>query len=113
MNLSEIKNAGAWKNEGYNEEYELFKGAELQTLTLEHIPVEYEHDKNLSTSFQMRHVVDSDGNRGFMCFVGKEMPYMDTYRQGTTQEVYDEVKNMGILMQQQGLRRAWLNLNRR
>lgn len=113
MNILETKNEGVWRNDGYEEEYEFLKGAEFSTLAVEYIPVRYTQDENLSTSFQMRHVVDSEGNRGFMCFVSKELLNIDTYRQGTTQDVYDEVKNIGNIMQQEDLRRTWLNLNRR
>jgi hypothetical protein len=82
-------------------------------MAIDHVPVKYKHDENFSTSFQIRHVVDSDGNRGFMCFVGDGMLHADTYRQGTTQEIYNEARNTGIILQQEELRRAWLNLNRR
>ncbi|OGF27447.1 hypothetical protein A2331_00595 [Candidatus Falkowbacteria bacterium RIFOXYB2_FULL_34_18] len=111
MNLSGIKNEGIWRNDGYEEEYEFLKDLGVQALAVEHITVAFKDDKSYSTSFEMRHVVDSEGNRGFMCFVSKRLLYMDTYRQGTTQEVYDEVKSMGETMQQEELRRSWLNLN--
>lgn len=112
MNLSEIKSKDIWKNDGYEEKYEFLKDLGFHALTVEYIPVKCEYDKNLSTSFQMRHVVDSDGNRGFMCFVSKELLHIDTYRQGTTKEIYDEVKNMGVVMQKEELRKTWVNLNR-
>ncbi len=113
MNLSEIANEGVWRNEGYEEEFEFLKGLAPYTLTVEYIPVKCVYDENLSTSFQMRHVVDTDGNRGFMCFVSKDFLCINTYRQGTTREVYEEVMNTGEAMQKEELRRAWLNLSRR
>ncbi|MFA5993430.1 MAG: hypothetical protein WC823_00555 [Parcubacteria group bacterium] len=113
MNLPEIANEGVWRNEGYEEAFEFLRDLGLHAVAVEYIPVTCAYDENLSTSFQMRHVVDSDGVRGFMCFVSKEFLRIDTYRQGTTQEVYDEVKTLGIAMQQEELRKAWLNLNRR
>jgi hypothetical protein len=113
MSLPEIANEGVWRNEGYKEVFEFLRGSGLYAWTVEQISVKCAYDENFSTSFQMRHVVDSDGNRGFMCFVSKELLRINTYRQGTTQEVYDEVKTLGIAMQQEELRKAWLNLNRR
>ena len=113
MDPSEIKDEDVWKNEGYQEEYEFLKDLEVRAVTVEHVPVFCAYDRNMSTSFQLRHVVDRDGNRGFMCYVSKRLLcIIDTYRQGTTQEVYDEVKQTGEALQQEELRRSYLDLNR-
>jgi len=111
VDLSEIKDEGVWRNEGYQEKYEFLKDLEVRAVTVEYIPVTYKHDKNLSTSFQMRHVVDPEGNRGFMCFVSKALLFINTYRQGTTREVYDKVKRTGESLQQEELRQTWINLH--
>lgn len=113
MSILETANEGFWRNDRYVEEFEFLRDSNLLALAVEYIPVKCEYDENLSTSFQMRHVVDTDGNRGFMCFVNKDFLRMDTYRQGTTREVYDEVKIMGEAFQKEELRRAWFSLNRR
>lgn len=113
MDLLETHKIEVWRNEGYKEEYKFLEGLGFNTLTLEHVPVYYEHDKNLSTSFQMRHVVDSKGNRGFMCYVERKYPYIDSFRQGTSKAIYNEVKRMGVIMQQEELRQTWLLLNRK
>ena len=112
MNFSEMKSEGVWRNDSYKEEYEFLECTGLYALAVDHITVKCAYDENLSTSFQMRHVVDSKGNRGFMCYVSKEMLRIDTHQQGTTQEVYDQVKDMGISMQKEELRRTHLTLNR-
>lgn len=107
------KEKDVWRDEGYEEEFEFLKNLEIRTVTLEYVSVKYEHDENYSTAFQMRHVIDPNGNRGFMCFVSKRLLHVDTFHQGMTQEIYDEVKRVGEIMQQEELRRSWLNLNRR
>lgn len=111
--ITKVKNEGVWRNEGWTEEIEPLKNSKFSAVTAESIPVFFQYDKNLSTSFQLRHVVDSNGNRGFMCFVDGRFSYEETYRQGTTQEVYDEVKKLGEAYQQEALRLAYINLERR
>jgi hypothetical protein len=113
MNLSETTNEGVWRNDGYEEEFAFLGDTGLLALTVEPITVKCEFDENFSTSFQMRHVVDSDGNRGFMSFVSRKFLPINTYHKGTTQEIYDEVLNLGIATQKEELRQAWLNLNRK
>lgn len=113
MNISETTNEGVRKNKGCVEQFEFLKESRLLALTVEHIAVACACDENLSTSFQMRHVVDPEGNRGFMRFVSKELLRINSYRQGTTRAVYDEVMVMGEAFQKEKLRKSWLNLNRR
>lgn len=106
-----VENEGVWRNEGYREEFGFLKDLQFCTMTLEFIPVKCKYDENYSTSFQMRHVLTSDGNRGFLCFVSMGMPCAETFRQGTTEEIYNEVLREGEAMQQEKLRQSWLNLN--
>jgi hypothetical protein len=114
MDLSEITNEGVWRNEGYKEEFPFLTNLGFQTLTVEYVPVKCAYDENLSTSFQMRHIVNADGKRGFMSYVSKRFLHMkETYGEGTTQEVYDEVMKWGVAFQQEELRLVLLNLDRK
>lgn len=114
MDFSKIQNEGVWRNDGIEEVIEPLKNCVIHVLAMDSITVFFEHDPNFSTAFQLRHVVDKYGNRGFAYYVDprQAFSYADTFRIGVSQSVYDEVLREGTVMQQEFLRRAWLNLNR-
>lgn len=115
MEVSGIAEEGVWRNDGYVEEITALVGYRGRTaVTVDYVRVTCEFDENLSTSFQMRHVVDAAGNRGFMCYVGPMYLRMEeTYASGSTQEVYDEVRRWGEALQKELLRLSYIDQERR
>jgi hypothetical protein len=102
-----------WRNEGYVEKYEFLKNSRICTVTSERIIVRYKYDKNLSTSFEMRHAVDANGTEGFTYFVsGCGTLYEKAFRPGVSKNVYVEVLREGEAVQQEQLRKTWLDFNR-
>ncbi len=115
MDFTKIQSKDAWRNDGHEETIEPLKKCGIHVLAIDHITVKYEHDRNCSMSFEFRHVVDDTGNRGFAFYVDPRQvfPYAETFRLGTSQSIYDEVLRDGISVQQEFLRRSWIDLNRR
>ena len=115
MDFTKIQSKDVWRNDGREETIEPLKKSGIHVLAIDHITVNYEHDRNYSMSFELRHVVDKCGNRGFAYYVDPEqvLSYADTFRPGISRSIYDEVLREGTAAQQEFLRRAWINLNRR
>lgn len=103
-----------WRNDGTVESIESLKKCDIHVVAIDHILVKFEYDPNYSTSFQMRHV-KHQGKKGFAYYVdSQQVPaYYDTFREGTSQDVYDEVLQDGTIVQQEFLRRSWNKLNHR
>ncbi len=115
MDFTKIQSKDAWRNDGLEETIEPLKKCEIHVLAIDSITVIFEHDPNFSTAFQLRHVVDKYGNCGFAYYVDPRQvfSYADTFRPGISRSVYDEVLREGTVVQQEFLRRSWIELNRR